>query len=234
ELGFRTKTDDSVEMLNGLYRILMREYKEGNMVLLIVDEAQNMPMQTLENLRMLSNFETSKDKLLQIVMIGQCEFEQMLNQYSLRQLKERIAIRCSIAPFTKKESVAYIKHRLEKASENNNQVFTKEALKAIIKEAKGIPRHLNILCDNALITGFRNQKNPVNLKIVKDVIGDFKGKEKSSFPKWMLASAILLILIAYVTLILAYKDLILSGARVLGLALVRLFLHSIFYTLTLP
>jgi len=234
ELGFLAKTDDSVEMLNGLYQILMKEYKEGNIVLLIVDEAQNMPMQTLENLRMLSNLETTKDKLVQIVLIGQCEFEQMLNQYSLRQLKQRIAIRSTIIPFTKKESVAYINHRLEKASANNNQVFTKGALKAIVKEATGIPRHLNILCDNALITGFRYQKNPVNLKIVKDVIGDFKGEEKSSFPKWVLASAILLILISYVTLILTYKDLILSGVKDLGLALLELFLRSIFYILTLP
>jgi general secretion pathway protein A len=174
----------------------MKEYKEGNIVLLIVDEAQNMPMQTLENLRMLSNLETSKDKLLQIVLIGQCEFEQMLNQYSLRQLKQRIAIRSTIIPFTKKESVAYINHRLEKASANNNQVFTEGALKAIVKEAKGIPRHLNILCDNALITGSGYQKRPVNLKIAKEVIGDFNGKEKSSFLKLALVSAILLILIA--------------------------------------
>jgi len=181
ELGFLTKTDDSVEMLNGLYQILMKEYKEGNIVSLIVDEAQNMPMQTLENLRMLSNLETTKDKLLQIVLIGQYEFEQMLNQYSLRQLKQRIAIRYTIIPFTKKESIAYIKHRLEKASVNNNQLFTKEALKAIVKRAKGIPRHLNILCDNALITGFGYQKNPVDLKIVKEAIGDFKGKKNLLF-----------------------------------------------------
>ena len=228
ELGFLTKTDDSVEMLNGLYQILMKEYKVGNIVLLIVDEAQNMPMQTLENLRMLSNLETSKDKLLQIVLIGQYELEQMLNQYSLRQLKQRIAIRYTIIPFTKKESIAYIEHRLKKASVNNNQVFTEGALKAIVKQAKGIPRYLNILCDHALITGFRYQKNPVNLKIVKEVIGDFIGKEKSSFLKWALASAILLILIANITLILTYKGLISSGVRNLCLALLKLFFNSIF------
>jgi general secretion pathway protein A len=133
-----------------------------------------MPVQTLENLRMLTNLETTKDKLLQIVLIGQCEFEQILNQYSLRQLKQRIAIRSTIIPLTKEESMAYIKHRLDKASANNSQVFTKEALKAIVKGANGIPRRLNILCDNALITGFRYQKNPVDLKIVKEAIGDFK------------------------------------------------------------
>src|SRR4030066_165525 len=134
ELGLDAKTGDIVEMLNDLYQILMEEYKEGNIVLLIVDEAQNMPMETLENLRMLSNLETSKDKLLQIVLIGQYEFEQTLNQYSLRQVKQRIAIRSTIIPFTKKESMAYIKHRLRKASANNNQVFTKGALRAIVKE----------------------------------------------------------------------------------------------------
>ena len=196
ELGFLAKTEDIVEMLNGLYQILMKGYREGNIVLLIVDEAQNMPMETLENLRMLSNLETTKDKLLQIVLIGQYEFEQMLNQYSLRQLKQRIALRSTIIPFTRKESLAYIKHRLEKASANNNQVFTEEALKAIVKEAKGIPRHLNILCDNALITGFGYQKKPVDLKIVKQVIDNFNGKEKSSFLKRVLGSAILFILIA--------------------------------------
>ena len=79
ELGLDARTDDTVEMLDGLYQVLMEEYKQGNTVLLIVDEAQNMPIETLENIRMLSNLETSKIKLLQIVLIGQPEFEKMLN-----------------------------------------------------------------------------------------------------------------------------------------------------------
>ena len=126
ELGVLPKAEDVVEMLNELYQILMEEYKQGNTVLLIVDEAQNMPIRTLENLRMLSNLETSKDKLLQIVLIGQSEFENIINQHNLRQLKQRIAIRSTIVPFTEDESTAYIKHRLAKAASNGSQFSPEE------------------------------------------------------------------------------------------------------------
>ena len=210
ELGVHVKTDDVVEMLNDLYQILMEEYKQGNTVLLIVDEAQNMPIKTLENLRMLSNLETSKDKLLQIVLIGQYEFEKILDRYELRQLKQRIAIRSTIIPFTKEESLAYIKHRLAKVAVNKSSVFAKGALKRIVREAKGIPRNLNILCDNALITGFGYKIKPVNTKIVKEVIADFKGKEKPSLLKWVIPPAAIILFIAGLFLIYPYKGLILS------------------------
>jgi general secretion pathway protein A len=213
ELGLLPKTEDVVEMLNGLYQILMEEYKQGNTVLLIIDEAQNMPVRTLENLRMLSNLETSKDKLLQIVLVGQCEFENTINRYNLRQLKQRIAIRSTIVPFTKDESVAYIKHRLGKAASNGSPVFTGGALKRIVKESKGIPRNLNILCDNVLITGFGYKIKPVNTKIVKEVIADFNGKEKPPLWKWVIPPTALLLFIVGLFLIYPYKGLILSGVE---------------------
>jgi general secretion pathway protein A len=210
ELGLHTKKDDTVEMLNDLYQILMEEYKQGNTVLLIIDEAQNMPIKTLENLRMLSNLETSKDKLLQIVLIGQYEFEKILDLYELRQLKQRIAIRSTIIPFTGDESMAYIKHRLAKVTINRTPIFTKGALKRIVKEAKGVPRSLNILCDNALITGFGYKIKPVNTKIVNEVITDFKGEEKPSLLKWVLPPAALILFIVGLFLIYPYKGVILS------------------------
>ena len=210
ELGLDAKTGDVVEMLNDLYQVLMEEYKQGNTVLLIVDEAQNMPIETLENLRMLSNLETSKDKLLQIVLIGQYEFEEILNLYELRQLKQRIVIRSTIIPFNEQESRAYIKHRLAKAALNTSPVFTQGALKRIVKGAKGIPRNLNILCDNALITGFGYKTKPVNTKIVNEVITDFNGEEKPSLLKWVIPPAALLIFIVGLFLIYSYKGLILS------------------------
>ncbi|MDO9125066.1 MAG: AAA family ATPase, partial [Deltaproteobacteria bacterium] len=105
ELGLESGTDDMVEMVNHLHEILIEEYKQGRSVLLIIDEAQNMPVETLENLRMLSNLETSTDKLIQIVLIGQSEFEEKLNQNELRQLNQRIAIRSRILPLTEKESI---------------------------------------------------------------------------------------------------------------------------------
>jgi general secretion pathway protein A len=211
ELGLDPKSGDIVEMLNDLYQILMEEYKQGNTVLLIADEAQNMPIETLENLRMLSNLETSNDKLLQIVLIGQYEFDEILNLHELRQLKQRIVIRSTIIPLSGKESMAYIKHRLEKAALNGTPVFTKGAMKRIVKEAKGIPRVLNILCDNALITGFGYKARPVNAKIVHEVITDYKGGEKEhSLLKWVITPAALLLLFVLILFFISNKDLILS------------------------
>jgi len=205
ELGLDVKTDDIVEMLDRLYHILMEEYKQGNTVLIIVDEAQNMPIETLENLRMLSNLETSKDKLLQIVLIGQYEFEKILDLHKLRQLKQRIAIRSTIIPLTEEESMDYVKHRLAKVAVNQGEVFTQGALKRIVKVAKGIPRNLNVLCDNALITGFGYKIKPVNTKIVKEVIVDFSGKEKTPLWKWVIPPAALLVFIVGLFLVYSYK-----------------------------
>lgn len=210
ELGHDAKSGDSVEMLSDMYQILMEEYKQGNTVLLVVDEAQNMPIKTLENLRMLSNLETSKDKLLQIVLVGQHEFDEILNLYELRQLKQRIVIRSTIIPLSEEESAAYIKHRLAKAANNGSQVFTKAALKRIIKEANGIARNLNILCDNALITGFGYKVTPVNTKIVNEVITDFNGEAKPSLLTWVIPPAALLLFIVGLFLIYPHKSLIQS------------------------
>jgi len=215
ELGLEPKKEDVVEMLDGVYQILMDEFKQGNVVLLIVDEAQNMPVETLEGLRMLSNLETSKEKLLQIVLTGQSELEKILNRQELRQLRQRVAIRSTIVPFTQIESMAYIKHRLAKVTLDESPVFTHRALKTITREAKGIPRTLNILCDNALITGFENKIKPVNTEIVKEVLADFRKKERPSLSllKRALAPAALLLFVAGLFLIYSYGGNILWGVE---------------------
>jgi len=178
ELGLPNKHTGVLEMINNLNEILIEEYKKGNTVVLIIDEAQNMPIDTLENLRMLSNLETSKDKLIQIVLVGQPEFEATLNLNRLRQLKQRIAIRSTIRPLTKNESLDYLKFRLKMAGANPDLVFSSSAFKKIIDKAQGIPRTLNILSDNALITGFGYQRRPVTARIVKEIIRDFEGVQK--------------------------------------------------------
>jgi general secretion pathway protein A len=184
ELGIPVDDQATSDLVDSLFHFLIDEYKNDRNIVLIIDEAQNMPVGTLERLRMLSNLETSQDKLLQIILVGQPEFEEKLNLPELRQLKQRIAIRCRIDALTREESLAYIQHRLMKASLFHNQVFTKDVLKRIVQEAKGIPRIINILCDNALITAFGYQRNPVDKKILKEVIKDFQGgKSRSSF-RW--------------------------------------------------
>ena len=172
-------------MVNRLHQILIDYYKAGHNVVLVIDEAQNMPVRTLENLRMLSNLETSTDKLIQIVFSAQPEFEQKLKSYELRQLKQRIAIKATITPFNEQESIAYIRHRLMKAAGDEVEIFTKGALKQIARHAEGIPRLINVVCDNCLITGFGCQQKIVPAQTVKNIIAELEQKEKKPVPVWL-------------------------------------------------
>lgn len=205
ELGIPLGADETPE-IESLFHFLIKEYEKDCNVVLIVDEAQNMPVETLEHLRMLSNLETSQDKLLQIVLVGQPEFEAKLNLPELRQLKQRVAIRCRIGSLTPEESRAYIEHRLFRASAFHNPIFTKDALKTIIKESNGIPRIINVLCDNALITSFGYQRKPVNAKIVREVIVDFKGRQAGRSWGWRAVGAASLVLIFGLAFLLFNRD----------------------------
>jgi general secretion pathway protein A len=204
ELGIIDLTDDVFEMVNQLHYALIEEYKKGFTVVLIIDEAQNMPVETLENIRLLSNLETSTDKLIQIVFSGQPEFEQKLEQKELRQLKQRIAVKATIRPLTAEESRAYIMHRLTKASAENAALFTDSALRKIIKEAHGIPRLINILCENAFITALGYREGRITSKIVKEVISDFSGTKKKPILK--IALAALTLVLAMVSGLLFFND----------------------------
>jgi len=186
--GLDVRPDDVAARVRRLHDVLIEEYRKGSNVVLVVDEAQNMPIETLENLRMLSNLETSKDKLIQIVLVGQPEFGRILDQHVLRQLKQRIAVRSTLAPLSATESLAYIRHRLEKAGAESTDIFTRGALRRIVSHARGIPRILNILCDNALITGLGYEKKPVTAAIAGEVIADFEGKSGSRLWKWEVAA----------------------------------------------
>ncbi|MDM8546149.1 ExeA family protein [Candidatus Venteria ishoeyi] len=173
------KTCSTNQLVQQLYQTLIADYAAGRNVVLIIDEAQHMPVETLEQLRLLSNLETGKDKLLQIILVGQTELEQKLQRFELRQLRQRIAVRAHIKALTKIESLAYIRFRLETAQFNSATdtvpVFTHAAIKYIVKQAQGYPRVINILCDNALITGFGYQQRPVSTKIIKEVLSDIQG-----------------------------------------------------------
>ena len=180
ELGLEPPDLDPYEMVHHLHTVLIKEYQDGYNVVLIIDEAQNMPIETLENLRMLSNLESTKDKLIQIILIGQPELENTLNLHQLRQLKQRIAIRTTLKPLTPKESLDYIRHRLSLVQSAPQKVFTQGALELIIKEAQGIPRKINIICDNAFITGFGYGRKPVTPQIVREVVSDLEGRPQAT------------------------------------------------------
>ncbi len=172
ELGLTVGSDDDNERINALFRFIVQKYNNKQCVLFIIDEAQNMPIDTLERLRLLSNLETAEDKLLQIILVGQPELDKKLQMPELRQLYQRIAVHGRISPLTHDEGIAYIVHRLMKASSFYSPIFTQDAMNMIVDEAQGIPRVINIVCDNALITGLGYQRNPIDADIVREVVTD--------------------------------------------------------------
>jgi general secretion pathway protein A len=188
ELGLDVDSTDAFELVGALHEELIEKYRQGQNVVLIIDEAQNMPTETLENLRVLSNLETSTDKLLQIVLVGRPELQKRLSQTQLRQLNQRLAVRCSLAPLGPEESLAYIEHRLSRVAMGTESVFTPDALKTVVKHAGGVPRLINILCDNALIAGYAGQHRPVTAKLVKGVIAELTGARKGRLLRWGLAA----------------------------------------------
>jgi general secretion pathway protein A len=177
ECGLEGTTENIAETITRLHHVLIKEYQQGRNVALLVDEAQSMPLETLEQLQMLSNLETSTQKLLQIVLVGPPEFEAKLNAQALRQLKQRLVIRATIAPLTAEESRDYILHRLAIVRQVADPIFTRGALRAIITQAQGIPRVLNILCTNALIQGFVKGHPRISVKIAQEVIAEYTGKK---------------------------------------------------------
>jgi len=159
-------TGSTQDRFRTLQEWLIEEYRQGRNVVVVIDEAQRMAPSTLEKLRLLSNLETAEHKLIQVILAGQPELERKLEQPNLRQLWQRIAVRATIWPLNRQESVAYVNHRLSKVlAPGSQQIFTRFAINHLVRSAKGNPRRLNILCDGALVTGFSYQKRPVPWRV---------------------------------------------------------------------
>ena len=147
--------------------------KSGGIVAVIVDEAQSLPSELLEELRLLTNAGADGHGSLTLVLVGQPELSDRLNDPSLRQLKQRIALRAELTAFSLKETAGYIASRITIAGGRADQVFTRDAVLAIHAASKGLPRVISVLCDNALVTGFASNVRPVGSAIVSDVCKDF-------------------------------------------------------------
>ena len=147
---------------------------------LVLDEAQSLPYELLEEVRLLSNIETPTEKLLNVVLAGQPELADRLNEPNLRQLKQRISLRCELGLFTFQETGAYIAGRLRIAGGEPAKIFTREAVLAIHDASLGVPRTINVICDNALIGGFAAQEHPVTRALVDDVCRDFDLKRAAA------------------------------------------------------
>ncbi|HVB57948.1 MAG TPA: AAA family ATPase [Candidatus Acidoferrales bacterium] len=153
---------------------LLERYRAGETAVLIVDEAQNLSPEVLEEIRLLTNLETSTEKLLQIILTGQPELEEKLKLPQLRQLRQRITLRCHTALLTLDETFGYIAERLRIAGANGEPIFSKEAIQTVHLYSRGIPRVVNLLCEHSLINAYVENLRPVPSRLVEDVAREFQ------------------------------------------------------------
>lgn len=162
------------QQLMKLNHWLLERYRMGETVVLIVDEAQNLTFPVLEEIRLLTNLETSTEKLLQIVLSGQPELEERLRLPELRQLRQRIMLRCKTAQLTKEETRDYISQRLKIAGASAESIFSPQALDTIHLYSMGIPRVINLLCEHSLVNAFVENQRPIQPKIIEAVAREFQ------------------------------------------------------------
>ena len=162
------------QQLMKLNHWLLDRYRTGETVALIIDEAQNLTYPVLEEIRLLTNLETSTEKLLQIVLSGQPELEEKLRLPQLRQLRQRIMLRCKTTPLSKEQTRQYVAERLKIAGASGELIFSAQAVDTVHLYSLGIPRVINLLCEHSLVNAFVEQQRPIQPKIVEDVAREFQ------------------------------------------------------------
>jgi type II secretory pathway predicted ATPase ExeA len=174
DFGIPCESREKSHMLMRLNQWLLQRFRDRKTSVLIVDEAQNLSFEVLEEIRLLTNFETANEKLLQIVLAGQPELEEKLRDPRLRQLRQRITMRCRTRPLSSPELTGYIVERLRIGGANGTPVFSAEAIEAVYKYSRGIPRVANLLCEHSLINSFVEQIRPVPEKAVHEAAHEFE------------------------------------------------------------
>ncbi|MCP5068282.1 MAG: AAA family ATPase [bacterium] len=174
EFGIETKCTTKAEFLLALNHFLIERLSKDQPTLLIVDEAQNLSAEMLEEIRLLSNLETPRSKLIQIMLVGQPELWEMLSRPDLRQLRQRIVLRHRLRPFTKQECADYVEERLRLAGYTGKGIFDKAALREIHRVTGGTPRLINIVCDGALLAGFGRDLQKLGAGAIREVAKDLE------------------------------------------------------------
>lgn len=193
EFGINTEGGDTKDLIDRLNAFLMQKKASGKKIILLIDEAQNLNRNVLEQLRLLSNLETNRDKLLQIILVGQPELSEILNSHALRQVGQRITLSYQLRPLTLTECKEYIHYRIGIAAQKTAIKFDRSAYRQIYKYSKGIPRLINIVCDRALLTAFVLNQFKITTRIAKESIKELatRGRIKNyglSTGKWVLMS----------------------------------------------
>ncbi len=181
--GVRSTATTHAQRLGELSEFLVEQHRQGLNPVLVIDEAQNLTSDTLETVRLLSNFETSQRKLLQILLVGQPELRDTLNLPELRQLKQRIGLRCHIGPLSPEETRLYIRHRLGVAGASDVGIFTDAAVQKITEYSHGIPRVINMVCDHCLVSGYADSKRRVDARMVDEAIEYLEEGERPSWKR---------------------------------------------------
>jgi general secretion pathway protein A len=173
DFGLKLGRKNRFDLVKGLNSFLVDTSLSGGNALLIIDEAQNLTSKQLEQIRLLSNLETSQEKLLQILLIGQPELEDKLNNFKLRQIKQRISIRCRLLPLRKDEIKQYVHYRLQRSG-SENLLLEDNCYQIIYQFSKGIPRLINLLCERVLLLGFIQEKNQITASMLKVCIEELQ------------------------------------------------------------
>ena len=159
--------------LSELTEKVLQRHSEGLVTGLLVDEAQSLSNDLLEEIRLLANIDTPTEKVFPVVLVGQPELAERLNQPNLRQIKQRISLRCALGPLDARETAGYITGRIQIAGGSSMHLFTREALRAIYEGSRGIPRLINVICDNVLLAGFAANRKPITHDLVQEICRDF-------------------------------------------------------------
>ncbi len=174
EYELDTTGDDKASLLESIYEFLIQTYANQQRAILIIDEAQNLPAETIEEIRMLSNREAEKEHLIQIILVGQPELKEKLQRRSLRQFTQRVSVHAHLGGLTANDVSRYIRHRLKVAWADNPELFTKEAIQALYTYSEGVPRLINILCDTAMVYGFADELQSIDRPVIDHVVADRK------------------------------------------------------------
>ncbi|HEC97224.1 MAG TPA: AAA family ATPase [Nitrospirae bacterium] len=178
DFGLDVNGKDRISLLRELNDFLIEQYAKKHNPILVIDEAQNLTPELLEEVRMLSNLETDDAKLLQIVLIGQPELKKVLARPELRQLRQRISISCHIYPITMAETEEYIFYRLEVAGNRDAVIFKHGTVESVYNFSKGIPRLINIVCDFLMLAAFVEETREISPDLVKEVIGELETENR--------------------------------------------------------
>jgi type II secretory pathway predicted ATPase ExeA len=166
----KSQATSHAQRLFELNEFLISQHRDRLSPILVIDEAQNLSVPTLEAVRLLSNFETTSAKLMQILLVGQPELRDKLNTVELRQLKQRIGLRCHIGPLSPEEVRLYVRHRLRIAGATDAGIFTDAAIQRIAEYSRGTPRVINIVCDHCLLSGYADSKRRIDSGVVDEAI----------------------------------------------------------------